>query len=256
MIPFLAIIPAVISAIMLTMMPVEKVFCRLALPVLVLVPTYYYLNLPALPDLNFFHFSIIPIFTWWLFKLVREHHFTTMDLLLILYVGISLISEFVNMGTKDGINLIINRCFQVVMPYVLIKHFFRDPQTRIAILKVFALLGAVVAVLSLTQFKFDISLVDPLAFIWPEKLTWVSQARWGYVRVIATFTHAIMAGLMWAFFAFFALWLQRRKLWDNDLVGWMIVSLNVAGMFMTISRGPMLGFFFGLGVFVIGLSIN
>jgi hypothetical protein len=256
MIPFLAVMPAVIAAIMLTMMSVEKVFCRLALPVLVLVPTYYYLNLPALPDLNFFHFAIIPIFTWWLFKLVREHHFSTMDFLLILYVGLSLLSEFVNMGAKDGINLVINRCFQVVMPYLLIKHFFRDPQTRIAILKTFALLGAVVAVLSLMQFKFDISLVDPLAFIWPEKLTWVSQARWGYVRVIATFTHAIMAGLMWAFFAFFALWLQRRKLWGNDLVGWMIVFWNVAGMFMTISRGPMLGFFFGLGIFAIGLSIN
>ena len=256
MIPFLATIPGVFAAIMLTMMPVEKVFCRLALPVLILVPTYYYLNLPALPDLNFFHFALIPIFAWWLFKLVKEHQFSAMDTLVLLYVGLSLLSEFINMGPKDGINLVINRSFQVVMPYLLMKYFFRDPQTRIEILKVLAMLGAVVALLSLSQFKFDISLVDPLAYIWPEKLTWISQGRWGYVRVIATFTHTILAGLMWAFCAFFALWLQRRKIWKNDMLGWMIVFWNVAGMFMTISRGPILGFFFGLVVFAIGLSVN
>ena len=256
MIPFLAAAPGVIAAILLTIMPVEKVFYRLALPVLILVPTYYYLNLPALPDLNFFHFALMPIFAWWLFKLCRDHHFSAMDLLVLLYVGLSLISEFVNMGAKDGINLVINRSFQVVMPYLLMKHFFREPPTRIAIFKVLTLLGAVIAVLSLPQFKFDVSLVDPLALIWPEKLPWVSQARWGYVRVIATFTHAILAGRMWAVCAFFALWLQRRRLWDDALLGWRFVLCNVAGMLMTISRGPILGFLSGLAIFAVGLSMN
>jgi len=256
MIAFLAMIPGAIAAAFLAQAPASKAFIYVALPTLVCIPTYYYLDLPALPDLNFFNFAILPIFAWWIIKGSGNYKITKMDLLVLLYVGLSLVSEFTNMGPKDGINLVINRTFQIIMPYLLMKHFFAKPELRIPMLKLLAMLGAVIAFLSLTQFKFDISLVNPLDYIWPEKLSWVSQARYGVVRVTATFTHAILAGLMWAFFAFFSIWLQKQKAWGHDIIGKLVIFWNVAGMFMTISRGPIIGFLIGLGVYIIGLSAN
>lgn len=256
MIPFLATLPGLIAGAALAQIQASSVFIYVALPTLICIPTYYYLDLPALPDLNFFNFAILPIFAWWLLKGTRGYRVTLMDVLVLGYVGLSLASEFINMGPKDGINLVINRSFQVVMPYLLMKHFFARRELRIPMLKLMALLGAIIAVLSVTQFKFDFSLVDPLNYIWPQKLSWVSQARYGVVRVTATFTHAILAGLMWAFFAFFAIWLQKQNAWKHDYVGKLVIFWNVVGMFMSISRGPIIGFLLGLGVFAIGLSAN
>lgn len=252
----MAILPGFLCMVMLSSMPAEKVFLYLFLPSLVAIPSYYYMPLIGLPDLNFFHFAEIPLFAWWLIKGSKDYKFSFMDFIVLSYVGVSIFSEFATMGAKDGLNIIIDRQVQIIIPYLLMKHFFQYPSLRISILKVLVVAGAILAFMSLPQFKFDISITDPLSWIWPEKLSWIGHARYGYVRVSATFAHPILAGLMWTFFSLFAIWLDKQKVWANNWMGKALIIFNIAGLMMSISRGPILGFFAGLVLLYIGWSEN
>uniref|UniRef100_UPI0030186FC4 hypothetical protein n=1 Tax=Psychrilyobacter sp. TaxID=2586924 RepID=UPI0030186FC4 len=74
---------------------------------------------------------------------------------------------------------------------------------------------------------------------------WPGWPRYGYVRAAAVYAHPILAGMMWAFYSLFAICLRRRKVWGSDNVAKLIIILNVAGMLMSISKGPILGFIAG-----------
>ncbi|MDH3348527.1 MAG: O-antigen ligase family protein [Desulfobulbaceae bacterium] len=252
----LAVLPLVLCAIMLTMLPAERVFLYLFFPFLLAVPTGYYFPLPGLPDLNFFHFAALPIICWWIFRGVKEHQLSFMDLLVFSYAMITIVSEFYTMGVKDGINIVIDRVMQIFIPYILLKHFFRYNYLRVPILKVIVVIGAGLALLSLPEFKFDIAVTDPLNWLWPENIRLPGLPRYGFVRVAATFTHPILAGLMWAFFTLFAVWLHKQRVWQNTRFGLAMIVLNVGGLILSISRGPMLGLVAGLVVLYIGWNSN
>ncbi|MBC8414282.1 MAG: O-antigen ligase family protein [Nitrospira sp.] len=250
----LALIPGIIATLMLTSSSPEKVFLYLVLPMLLAVPSYYYFPLPGLPDLNFFHFAALPLFLWWLQHGIREYKYSFIDLFVFSYVIISIISEFTTMGTKDGINIIIDRFVQVIIPYLLTKHFFQQPHLRVEILKVMVAIGAILALLSPVEFRLAIVITDPLQYIWPDASEWSRQGRWGFIRVAATYGHPILAGLMWSFFALFAIWLNKQKAWQYPWVGKAVIILNFAGMAMAMSRGPILGFLAGLVILFVGWS--
>lgn len=248
----LAVMPALIVALMLCLLPAEQVFLYTFFTSLLAIPTAYYFPLPGLPDLNFFHFATVPLFCWWCYNGIKEHRLSLMDVLVFSYAGVTIISEFLTMGFKDGGNIVIDRILQIFIPYLLVKHFFRYPHLRIPAIKVMVVTGAVLALLSPPEFKFDIAITDPLYWLWPENTRLPGMARYGFVRVAATFTHPILAGLMWAFFSLFAIWLHKQKAWEKNWHGKAAIALNVLGLLFSISRGPMLGLLAGLVVLYIG----
>lgn len=252
----LVVLPFLISLVLLSFKPVEKVFLWMFFPGLLAVSTAYYFPLPGLPDLNFFHFASLPIMIWWLFYGIKEHEVSTMDVLVFGYALTTICSEFLTMGAKDGINIVIDRFLQIFMPYLLVKHFFRYHHLRIPVLKMMVAIGAVLALLSPPELKFDIAITDPLFWIWPENTRLPGLTRFGLVRVAATFTHPILAGLMWAFFSLFAVYLHNQRAWRSKWVSRGMVFLNLAGLMLSISRGPMLGLAAGFIVLYVGWNRN
>lgn len=221
---------------------------------LLAIPIRYYYPMPGLPDFNFFHTAEIPIFLWWCFKGIKNYKISFMDFLVFCYLAISILSEFSTMGFKDGINIIIDRVVQVGIPYLLMKHFFSQTEMRIPILKIMVIIGAILALLSPPEFKFDIVITDPLRWVWPDYFGWAGRARYGAVRVAATYAHPILAGLMWSFFSMFALWLYKQNVWKKKWIGIAAIILNMGGVLMSISRGPMLGLLVGFVLIYIGWS--
>lgn len=247
----LALLPLIINIIVL-MTKGEKVAFKVVLFCLFAIPSYYYFPTPGLPDFNFFHFSLFPLFGWWIMNRADKFKVEFLDVLVFLYAFISVVSEFSTMGFADGRNLLIDRTVQIIMPYILAKEFLATLEDKIEFAKFVTLIGAVLAFFSPLEFKFDLAVVDVLQFVWPEYLRWPGWARYGYVRAAAVYAHPILAGMMWAFYSLFAIWLRRRKVWKNDNIAKLIILLNLAGMFMAISKGPILGFIAGGVLLVIG----
>ncbi len=247
----LALLPFFLT-IMVLISKGEKEAFKVVLFCLFCIPSYYYFPLPALPDFNFFHFSIIPIFVWWLLYGIKEYRYSTMDILVVLYVLVSIASEFHTMGFKDGRNLFIDRIVQIIIPYIIAKHFLRTFEDKVKFAKFLVISGAVLAFFSPLEFKFDFALVDFLQFVWPEYLRWPGWARYGFVRAAAVYAHPILAGMMWAFYSLLALWLYKIKAFKNKYIIYGLICLNIGGLLMSISKGPILGFVVGVTILTIG----
>ncbi len=247
----LALMPFFLS-IMALIIKGEKFAFKIVLFCLFCIPSYYYFPLPALPDFNFFHFSIFPIFIWWVFYGIKEYRYSTMDFLVLFYASISIISEFYTMGFSDGRNLLIDRFVQIIIPYIIAKHFLRTFEDKIEFARFLVIAGGVLAFFSPLEFKFDFALVDFLQFIWPEYLRWPGWARYGFVRAAAVYAHPILAGMMWAFYSLLAIWLYKIKVFKNWYISCILIALNIIGLLMSISKGPILGFIVGITILVIG----
>lgn len=252
----LAVLPFFAGILLLLTRPAEKTLLWLVFPMLLAMPTYYYFPLIGLPDFNFFHFAILPLFGWWLLHGRTDYRFGQIDFFVFAYAGVSVLSEFTTMNAKDGINLMIDRTVQIIIPFLLLKHFFSQTRLRIPIFKVMTVIGAIMAFFSPLEFKFDLAVVDWLQWVWPEHLRWPGWPRYGYVRAAAVYGHPIIAGMMWSFFTLFAIWLHKQRVWNKIWHGGLVILLNLSGVAMSISRGPMLGLLAGLILLIFGWSKN
>jgi hypothetical protein len=235
----------------------ERAFLAVYLPVLLLLPDYYRWVLPGLPDPTFNQAAILPVAALALVRYGGRWRWSATDFLVGAFALAIAYSEFLNIGYADAQNLMFDMAASVVLPYACGKLLIEPFGLRAAFAKrtVWLLFG--LSAIGVYEFRFGRTpfrlLFDP--FFRGQGLGWVTTFRWGLARVAGPYGHAILAGAILVIGYRLQRWLEWTGNWPRGK-GRLITLGLVAGILMTLVRGPWIGGVVGAVLTGIGLMRN
>ncbi|UCD91024.1 MAG: O-antigen ligase family protein [Desulfobacterales bacterium] len=255
------LIPLLISAGMLMRREPKDVFILVFLPTLTLFPTYFDTELVSgTPELYFWSAALIPILVVWMMRKFEGYRFHWMDLVILLYILTVFYGQWMNSDYKKAQKVLFNNMMAIFFPYALVRSIITNKDTLMEMIKVMTFLGAFVAIFNVIEFRMFTSYFDELLRrIWPSSVMWdtgMVMSRWGFKRAFGPFSHPISAGYFFSLIAPLAIWCYSQNLYRNKTIGKAVVLLNIVGIFVSLSRAPMLGFFMGLIIIFYGWSKN
>lgn len=253
----IALLPGVIAAWCAWRRGHQSAFVDVYLAALVLLPDYYYWNAPGLPDPSFVEAAIVPAAIAFLLRRDGAWRWSLTDVLVGAYAVFVAASEYRAAGFKEAQNLMFDCLTGVLLPYVLAKGIIEPRGLRATVAKRLVLLFFAVSCLSVFEFRFGQNpyrmLFDP--FFAGQGRGWVVSIRWGFGRIAGPYGHAILAGVMLIAAYRLARWTDANELWPEKLRRWQplrtgaILSLGIlAGLLMTLCRGPWLGAILAAGL--------
>lgn len=255
----IAIIPGLIAIYYAFAKSPAQAFLHVYLPVLLLLPDYYRLVLPGLPDPTFNEAAILPIAAAYLLKDQTKWKYSLTDLLVLGFAFCVGYSQFQATGFSDAQNLIFDMVGVVILPYVLAKGLIEPHGQRVEFAKRFVLILLVVVFAEAYEFRFMINpfrkFLDPF---FPGDLGsgWITTIRYGFGRSAGPYGHAILCGVILATGYRVQRWLEQGQYWSSrKKARWLTIAM-VAGSLMTISRGPWIGAVLGSVVTAIGRAKN
>jgi len=263
MAPVLILIPALIALAMLRTHSAGRVALKVYVPCIMLVPMYMQFHIGGLV-LNVASFvslflAAVGVYTW-----SSSLKFTFVDGCVLAYAFTGFMADFTRHDAKLGVYgflLFFSKC---VCPYWIGRTLIEQTGMRKEFVRMFVLCMAVIAVLSLYEYKTETNLFqDAVVKITHSWVDWGRQTRWGFARVAGPYGHAIVAGIIFSTGLMLQLWLAGTKSWNSPKLLSFIRSRRkslyvtlaiLLGLFMTQSRGPWLGCVFGLIVASIGFA--
>lgn len=256
-----ALLPGLLVAVLAATRGARVAFLAGYLPVLFLFPDYYRLVLAGLPDPSFHHFAGLSVLGIGLARGEIRFRPTLGDALVLAFVVVVAMSEFLAAGYSEAQNLTFDLVAAVPVPYLLARGLVEPLGLRVDFAKRVVLLLAAVALVSLYEFKMGASpwplVLDPF---FPGQAQWVTTFRWGLARVAGPFGHAILAGAIFAVAYRVQRWLEWTGAWRGEErerampVGRLLTFALAAGTFMSLTRGPWLAAFAGGAVLAIARS--
>jgi hypothetical protein len=258
----LTLVPGLVAAVVATVRSPAAAFLNVYLPVLLLLPDYYYYKvIQGLPQLSFAHAAILPIAAVLLVRGIRWR-WSLADFLVLGFAGCLGFSEYWNAGYKEAQNLMFDMATSLVLPYAIAKALVEPLGLRRAFARRLASMLLLVSAISVFEFRMGRNpfriLLDP--FFPGQAPGWVTTLRWGYGRIGGPYGHAILAGIMLLCGWRIARWLERTGQWEASGI-WSrlpappgrVVSLGLlGGLAMTMSRGPWIGAILAAGFGIIG----
>jgi O-Antigen ligase len=189
---------------------------------------------------------------------------TLVDVCLMLYLFGAFYSDENHGALKPGIYAFIFCFSKSVLPYLvgrlLIEQSRMRTQFASTLVLCLALIGAVSLLEFVKEYNFFQRIVEHLTHFSPG---WIRQTRWGFGRIAGPYGHAIIAGMIFSAAVMLQLWLVKTKKWENSsilrrfgvrkmprYISWAVWG----GLYMTQSRGPWMGFAFGLIAASIGFA--
>jgi hypothetical protein len=265
--PYITLIPGIVCIFVLLRSGTRSAFLNVALPVLLLFPTNFYLIITHLPNLTFVDVTLLVLGLGLIAMDLGRWKFSRMDLYVVLFIFSCGYSEWVHYAAWRAGALAV---MEGLVPYMAAKLLLGQPRMTIETVKRFVLLVAAASVVGMYEFVFK---RNPYSYFWshfyPGQWGYAStQIRWGFGRISGPYTQSELAGtiLMAAFLL--ALWLMRwppRGRWfgrpdplpgavaDSQLPRTKTVMLLVAlSLYMTQARGPWIGTMVALAVASIG----
>lgn len=251
-----ALIPAVLALFMCLLRSPARAFTDVYLPVLLLLPNNLKFFVGGLPDLGFQHAAIFPIA---IFVLLRPGAWRPCfaDVLVLTHVLTMGLSQY--RGTNDlnsAQNVVFDQTVRIFLPYLLARLLIEREGLRTVIGHRFVLCLAIVALLSLWQFRMgkDIFFGRLWTDFFPGQSVPRSTYRMGFMRITGPYEHAILAGVVMSVGVFIATWLHGTKRWSTRNKGLLMLAGVCAGSLMTLSRGPWMGILLGGGIAFIGYA--
>jgi O-antigen ligase/polysaccharide polymerase Wzy-like membrane protein len=263
----LALLPGLLAAIVAFMRSPERAFLAVYLPTLFFLPDYFRIILPGLPDPTFSQAAVIPVFAAFALRYGRKWQFSMTDLLMVGLAAAVSFSEYRVGGYSDAQNLIFNMLAGAVLPYALAKGMIEPRGLRVEFAKRLVFILFVVSVIALFEFRFIVNPYQLLLgkFFPGQGAGWVTTIRWGFGRVAGPFAHAILAGVILVSGLRLQRWLARSGYWEPSF-RWLptfglsksrLITLGLlAGVLMTLSRGPWIGGIAATAICAIGRSPN
>ncbi|MEO8126813.1 MAG: O-antigen ligase domain-containing protein, partial [Bryobacteraceae bacterium] len=258
----IVILPGIWAAILAFSKSPQLAFIAVYIPTLLCLPDYYRWNIPGLPDPSFSHAVALPIAGAYLLRGAPRWKFSFTDILVFGFASCVGYSEFLNAGYSEAQNLLFDMVCLVVLPYVLTKALVEPFGLRVEFGKQLVMCLFWISVVSVWEFKFARTpwrmLLDP---IFPGQADgWVTTFRWGFARIAGPYGHAILAGGILMAGYRIQRWLHWSDLWERKFKNLsssytkaqIVTAGLVAGILMTMVRGPWLGGFLAAGVVAIG----
>ncbi len=258
-------IPALLALIVALRQGPARAFLAVYLPVLLILPDYYRWVLPGLPDPTFNQAAILPIAGVALFRCFGRWRWSLTDLLVLGFATVIGLSEYSNAGYSEAQNLMFDMAASVVLPYFCAKLLVEPFGQRIAFARQIVWLLFLICLISVYEFKFGKTpfriLLDGF-FPW-QGTGWVTTFRYGLARIAGPYGHAILAGAILVVGYRLQRWLEwiggwePRFSWIERIGKARLITLGlVAGIGMTLVRGPWIGGIAGGLLTSIGLASN
>jgi hypothetical protein len=263
----IVLLPGIISLWMVLNRSLEAAMFSVYLPVLMLIPDYFRMPIDGLPDPGFGQATILPIGIGlcWLAFVKREWRFSPLDFFVVAFVGWEFISDLYNIGYKEAQNSLFDALTLAMFPYMIGKALIEPAGLRAKFARRFVWLLFVVCVLSLYEFKMGNNLFRPVVmrFFPGQDPGAFTQIRWGFGRIAGPYVHAILMCTILGMGYLLCRWLSISQQWERHFKWFGAMSKSkvltfgiLAGMFMTLSRGPWMGTACGAILASVGLAMN
>lgn len=265
MLAFIVLIPGLLAAWIGFKRSPQAAFLLVYLPTLLLLPEYYRLDLPGIPSPTFSQAAAVGTAAAFFARRAPGYRYSPTDLLVVGFALVAALSEYFVGGYKDAQNLMFNLTAWAILPYLFAKSLVEPLGLRIRFAKTIVLLLAAVAVISVYEFRFGATpwrmLFDHF-FPWGGR-GWVTTFRWGFARTAGPYGHAILAGIMMVVAFRIQRWLEWSNAWrpKPHFAPWLpigqarlITLVLLAGVIMTMVRGPWIGAVLAALVVMIGRS--
>lgn len=254
----LAILPLFVALFWTLARSPQLALVQVWLPCLLLFPDFYHWNAPGLPDPTFHQAAILPIVAVWLLTGAKGWRFSFTDLLIVGFASIIGFSEFEAAGYKEAQNLMFDMLASVILPYVAGKMFIEQHGLRVPVARTFVWCMAIVTVLCIYEFRMGMS---PFTWILGRFFPgqgegWITTFRYGLARVAGPYGHAILAGMIYLIAYRIARWLEWSGHWESPWKARFLSFAMLAGLGMTLVKGPWLGSILGAGFTMIGRFRN
>lgn len=253
--------PLIVSAILLASRSPREVFILSFLPALTFFPAYFNVKVVSgVPELYFWSAALVPILAAWAMKGFHGYDYHWMDLFIFAYVFAIFFAQWSNSTYKISQKILFNNLMGICVPYMLVRSFSVDRKALVSLIRAMTVVGAVVAFLNAIEFRMFVNHFDEhLRRLWPTYVVWdtgMVMSRWGFKRALGPFSHPIVAGYVFALIAPLAIWCYNQGHYPTRRKGQIIVGLNILGIFVSISRAPIIGFLLGLAVIYYGWNKN
>ena len=254
-------IPGIIALIVCMRRGPERAFVDVYLPTLMLLPDSYHWMITG--HLSFNQTAIIPIAVFVLFRSWRDWHWSFCDLLVITYVALQAVSQYINVSYWDAQNVALVAICNVIFPYVVAKQTLAGEEFFAEISKRIVVCLTAVAIISVYEFRMGRNPFDMILMpFFPGQSSAIWQGRYGFLRPAGPYGHAITAATIFAV----GYRLSRWPDWvphGQDGMHFLGIGAKrfcrawlVLGAFMTLSRGPWLGAALGAIVVWLGRARN
>lgn len=238
-------LPALIALYVCWRRGPEAAFLNVYLPMLLLLPDDC--RMPFSGQFNFNESAIIPIAGFCLFKYARYWKWSLTDFLVLTFVALVSIAEYLNTDFVIAQNLTIRMLVTIMAPYMVAKTLIDNETMAISVGKRIVGLTLAVTIISLYEFRMTLNPIWTLmSFFFHDLPTPVASFRYGFARIAGPWTHPILAGVILAVAYRTARWLDWTHSWSGNVpflpISWVRFSevALLIGCAMTISRGPWL----------------
>ena len=239
----LVAIPGILALIVCLRWGPERALLNVYLPVLLLLPEYPW---PISGQFSFTDLAILPIAAFLLYRSKLNWKWNSIDFVVIGYMVFTAIAEGMNKGYKEGTqNMLLQDLFRILLPYLVAKQMFRHPQFAVDAAKRIVVLLAIVAIVSVYEFRMGSDLFT--SFLSRYFYSVGVVFRGGFMRTAGPYGHAIALGIMMAFGFRIARWLEWTGEWRDRMPFLPISKIRfcelgiVAGSIMSLSIGPWMG---------------
>jgi O-antigen ligase/polysaccharide polymerase Wzy-like membrane protein len=254
-------IPGVIALIVCIRYGYERAFLAVYLPTLLLLPDSYRWTITG--HLNFNETAIIPIAAFLIARSWTEWEWSFTDLLILSYLALTVVSEYVNKDFYEARNAAINNICSMVLPYILAKGALRRESLYSDFAKRVVECLAVAAIIGLYEFRMGRNPYEAvLSRFFPGQSSAIWVGRYGFLRIAGPYGHAIIAGVMLATGYRLVRWLEWSGEWRGrfrfiPLSKPRVIRLLLIGAsVMTLSRGPWLGAIVAAAIVTLGRARN
>jgi O-antigen ligase len=265
----IVLIPALIAWWVASRQSLAAAFAVVYLPVFLIFPDYYTLPIDHFPDPSFIQAAIVPIGLGLCWKaLVRkEWRVSLLDFGVLAFLLWQVVCEVYNTGYTKMPDLIFDLLTLAVFPYMGGKTLIEQTGFRAVFARRFVWSVFLVCLLSVYEFRLGVSLFRPTLgpFFPGQTPPWVTQLRWGFGRIAGPYGHAISMAVFVGIAYLLHRWLARMGLWERGFK-WaeslpfskaqILSGVLLAGLLMTLSRGPWIGIVCGAVLAAVGLRKN
>jgi hypothetical protein len=263
----LAVLPGLLAIVWLVRRSHREAYLDIYLFSLFLLPGWCRFVAPGTPDPTFHEAAILPIAGAFLLKYRAKWKLSFMDLVVVAYAATIGYSEYVNAGYKEAQNLLFDMIAAGILPYLLAKGMIQGSAFRTLFVRRVVWLLAILTVFFVYEWRFA---YNPFRLVFDRFFPgqgdgWVTTFRYGLARTAGPYGHAILAGIVLMTGFRLQRWLEMSRLWEPRFRRYNIGSLTkgriltlamIAGLAMTMVRGPQIGALIASAVNMIGMGRN
>ena len=260
--PYITLIPGLLCIYALVRGGTRSAFLNVLLPVLLLLPTNFFLKITHLPDLTFVDVTLAVMGIGLAAMDMSHWKFTRVDVYVVLFIFSCGYSEWVHYAAWRAGALAV---MQGLVPYMAGKLLLENVRVAQETIRRFTLLVAAASVVGMYEFLFK---TNPYSYLWSHFYPgqWgyaTTQIRWGFGRVSGPYTQSELAGIIMMAALLLALWQVRWQAMDFRLGRLTKYQLRKAGivlaivalaLYMTQARGPWIGTIVALAIASIGMA--